>query len=394
MRIWRAPNAEAFVGLGSARVFDGLDFRDNVRRFRDFATRAEQAIPAFAASAFDARSESADEWAEFRRCEVVVPTATIAFRGEDVELIVCNDATNSDALLKRVEAALGSSPPGQPTPPTGLDYDWDDPAFEERVAAALDRLQSDESLEKVVVARRLSVSTSRPWRMVSTLDGLRRSYPECFEFAWRRGDSVFLGATPERLVRVRGGRASTGALAGSARRGAERREDERLGQALLHSKKDREEHDVVTRMIVETLDPISSDVRAEEAPELMKLSNVQHLYTRVDAELEHGIGIGEVAGRLHPTPAVGGMPRDAAVAAIGELEDFDRGLYSGFVGWIDSDGDGDLAVAIRSGLLRGERAYLYAGGGIVPDSRPADEAAETRTKLGAMLDALRGDTHA
>ena len=397
LRLWRDPGGTAFIGVGSARVFDAPVFHHNVGDFREFAREiTDRTVPAFVASAFEPGATTAREWSDFRRCEVVVPRATMAFDGEGARLFVCSRGSDAAAFGQSVEDAISSASQADASHEGAgpLDFEWDDASFEARVLAALDRIQSIDIIEKIVVARRLTVTASRPWRVSSMLETLRSRYPACFEFAIRRDDSTFLGATPERLVRVRDGKASTGALAGSARRGDSVDEDARLARALRDSRKDLGEHDVVIRMIVEKLGPISSTVEAAEAPELMTLSNVQHLYTPIEAQLHEDVDIGEVARRLHPTPAVGGLPRAEAASAISELEDFDRGLYAGFVGWIDSDGDGDLSVAIRSGILRGEQAHLYAGSGIVPDSKPADEAAETRAKLAAMLDALRGDCDA
>ncbi len=395
LRIWHAPDGTGFIGIGAARVFDSPDFHQNVSRFRDFAAAAtDLVVPAFAASAFEPRARTASEWSDFRRCEVVVPQATVVVTDTGTELITCSTGGGSGALHQRVRRLLGGTSPAEPTGPSDLEFEWDDETFEARVSAALDRLQSVSRLEKIVVARCLSVAATRAWQTSHTLTRLSRRYPGCFEFALQRGRSAFLGATPERLVRVRDGKASTGALAGSARRGETPEDDQRLARALLESQKDREEHDVVTRMITAKLEPVSTSVDAPDTPELMRLSNVQHLYTPIEATLADDVDIGDIARRLHPTPAVGGMPRDDAREAIGELEDFDRGLYAGFLGWVDSRGDGDLSVSLRCGLLQGERAMLYAGSGIVPESVPKDEAAETRAKLGAMLDALRGDADA
>ncbi|MGM0556924.1 MAG: isochorismate synthase, partial [Myxococcota bacterium] len=348
VRIWRDPDGIGFIGIGVARVFDSPVFHQNVRRFREFAGEiSDVAVPAFVASAFAPQAESAPEWEAFRRCEVVVPRATVAFDGDRASLFLCGSASEIGGLEDRIRTLLASAHHEDASVISSLEFEWGDAQFRARVDAALERLSSSRNLEKVVVARHLAVSAPRSWRTPETLARLSRQYPDCFEFALRRGEATFLGATPERLVRVRDRKATTGALAGSARRGTASDEDRRLAAALLESKKDRDEHDVVTRMITSKLEPLSTSVDAPTTPELMKLSNVQHLFTPIQAELSEGVGIGEVARRLHPTPAVGGMPRAEAQSAIRELEDFDRGLYAGFLGWVNSNGDGDLSVSLR-----------------------------------------------
>jgi isochorismate synthase len=206
---------------------------------------------------------------------------------------------------------------------------------------------------------------------------------------------VFLGASPERLARVEEGadgvrRVGSGALAGSAPRGATPEEDDALGRRLLASAKDLDEHAIVGDMIAHALAPLCLRVEHGGAPALERLRNVQHLFTPVSGVLRPGRGIFDAVAALHPTPAVGGMPRDRALAAIRELEREPRGLYAGVVGWADLAGRGDSAVAIRSALVDGDRARVFAGGGIVATSDPDVEVEETRLKMAAVLEALGG----
>jgi salicylate biosynthesis isochorismate synthase/menaquinone-specific isochorismate synthase len=180
------------------------------------------------------------------------------------------------------------------------------------------------------------------------------------------------------------------ALAGSTRRSADPAVDDHLGEQLRRSKKDRAEHEIVARRIERTLRPYSVWVETAAEAELIKVANIQHLATPVRAQLADSMAAIELAGALHPTPAVGGEPRPAALAAIPELERMDRGWYAGPVGWMDVAEDGDFCVALRSALLRDRTAHLYAGGGIVADSDPAAELAETEVKLEALLPLLSG----
>ncbi len=219
---------------------------------------------------------------------------------------------------------------------------------------------------------------------------LREAFPSCYVFAVGRGDGAFIAASPELLVRRDGQRASTVALAGSSRRSADPAVDDHLGEQLLQSDKDREENAIVARRIARALRPHSVWVTAAPEPALVRVANIQHLGTPIRAQLATPLGAIELAGVLHPTPAVGGEPADVAAPLIPALEGLDRGWYAGTVGWTDATGDGEFCVALRCALLRGPVAHLYAGGGIVRDSDPASELAETEVKLGALLPVLSG----
>jgi len=223
------------------------------------------------------------------------------------------------------------------------------------------------------------------------LNGLRQRFPDCsaFSVANGRGQS-FIGASPERLLRVEGRVALTEALAGSAGRGGTASEDAALGGALLRSDKDLREHRIVLDSILRELGPLGLELAHPARPLLRRLSNVQHLHTPVEARLPEGVRLLDMVGRLHPTPAVGGTPRQAAVPAIGELEGFPRGLYGGALGWVDSRGGGEFLVGLRSALVDGSRARMYAGAGIVAGSSPGAEFDETELKFSAMQDALLG----
>jgi salicylate biosynthesis isochorismate synthase/menaquinone-specific isochorismate synthase len=178
-------------------------------------------------------------------------------------------------------------------------------------------------------------------------------------------------------------------LAGSMRRGEDDETDRHLGKQLLESEKDNQEHAIVTRRIERTLGRLSAWVAVGERPELIKMKNIQHLATPIRAQLTEPRPVIELAGLLHPTPAVGGEPWPQVAPAIKSLEGFDRGWYTGGVGWMDQLEDGEFHVALRSALLDGSQARLFAGAGIVADSDPAAELAETEVKLQALLPVLR-----
>lgn len=247
------------------------------------------------------------------------------------------------------------------------------------------------AVKKIVLARAQDMRAGVPLHPLRLLNGLRERFPECYSFSVANGrGQSFIGASPERLVRVSRGVLETEALAGSARRGNGASADASLGSALLASEKDLREHRHVLDSIVRRLEPLGLALKSPPAPVLRKLANVQHLHTPVSAELPADVHLLDVLSRLHPTPAVGGSPRDEAVARIRGLEGFSRGLYAGAIGWLNARGGGEFLVGIRSALIEGNNARLYAGAGIVAGSDPEREYAETELKFRAMREALTG----
>jgi isochorismate synthase len=256
------------------------------------------------------------------------------------------------------------------------------------VAAASERLRAGEA-QKVVLAREVLARGDGVVSAGMVIRGLRAAYPSCFTYLITGADgTAFAGASPELLVRRSGNHAFSQPMAGSVARGGSDVEDERLAHQLVESKKDEAEHSLVSRFVVEALRPFSDHVQAN-GPEVVRFTNIQHLATSVAADLkEPAADALELAAALHPTPAVGGWPRDAAEALIDEFERMDRGWYAGAVGWIDGHGDGEFAVALRCGLLWEDGARLYAGVGVMPDSDPDRELEETELKFKALLTAL------
>lgn len=199
-----------------------------------------------------------------------------------------------------------------------------------------------------------------------------------------------VAASPELLVRREGQRVGTMALAGSSRRSADPAVDAHLGEQLLRDENYREEHAIVVRRIQRMLRPHSVWVTAASEPELVRIANIQHLATPIRAQLARPMEALQLAGLMHPTPAVGGEPQSVAAPLIPALEGFDRGWYTGPVGWTDTAGDGEFCVALRCALLHENVARCYAGNGIVRDSRPTNELSETEVKLSALLPLLAG----
>jgi menaquinone-specific isochorismate synthase len=256
------------------------------------------------------------------------------------------------------------------------------------VARALERIGRGE-FEKIVLARAQELTADEPLHPLRVLNGLRQRFPDCYAFSFSHGRGPsFIGASPERLVRVSRGGLETEALAGSMRRGVGASEDAALAAALLRSEKDRREHQQVVEDIVARLAPLGIVTEAATAPQIRRLANVQHLHTPVRGTVPAGVHLLDVLAAMHPTPAVGGSPREAALAAIRDLEGFPRGLYAGALGWMNGRGGGEFFVGIRAALVEGAGARLYAGAGIVAGSTPDKEFAETELKFKAMLNAI------
>jgi len=256
-------------------------------------------------------------------------------------------------------------------------------------AAAVDtaaaRLRAGEA-GKVVLAREVVAHADGVITAGAVIRSLRSAYPSCFTYLITGADgTAFAGASPELLVRRTGTHAYAQPMAGSVARGATEAEDDRLAEQLTASTKDAVEHALVSRFVVGALQPHSSSVVARQ-PEVVRFTNIQHLATSVEALLTDPPAEAlDLAAALHPTPAVGGWPREAADRIIDDLEAMDRGWYAGAVGWTDSHGDGEFAVALRCGLLWEDGARLYAGVGVIPDSDPARELEDTDLKLKALL---------
>ncbi len=258
------------------------------------------------------------------------------------------------------------------------------------VEAALERLRG-EALSKVVLARTVQVDAGRvldPRRLVHRL---RAVDPDCFAFSSPTGTgSVLVGASPELLVSRYGAEVRANPLAGSAPRAGDPQEDRANAEALGSSAKDRQEHAIVVEAVFAALHPLCTELHYDAEPVLLPTANVWHLSTRFRGRLREPAPTAlELAATLHPTPAVAGTPTPGALSVIAALEPFDRGCYAGPVGWVDANGDGEWAIALRCAELVGERATLYAGAGIVADSDPAAELDETERKFRAFLDSLR-----
>lgn len=269
-----------------------------------------------------------------------------------------------------------------------ISYPMPYPTWEEMITKAQAQFRTTE-LEKVVLARVCEVRRPQSVDLDDALAYLQQNYPDCYTFLFEpQPYHAFFGATPELLVATSGKRMHTMGMAGSIQRGKNVAEDEALADELLNSAKDRHEHALVVAALRQRLTPLTSQLSIPDSPVIYRLSNIQHLYTPVEGELNELLGILPLVEVLHPTPALGGAPRDLALNFISAAEPVPRGWYAGPVGWIDQKLDGAFGVAIRSAVAQERRVWLYAGAGIVDASVPENEWAETGWKFRPIQAAL------
>jgi salicylate biosynthesis isochorismate synthase/menaquinone-specific isochorismate synthase len=347
--------------------------------------------------AFDPEGGSSSDWSSLPPASLLLPELSLCRSGERTFLTV-NAEVRPEDDLERMAASLRARLAGlreaelplldpHPTARAEIASVLSPSDFERMIAAATKRIRAGE-MSKVVLAREVVATAAAAHDPAAVFGAMREQFPACFCFCVGTPEAAFIGASPELLLRRSGAGVSTVALAGSTRRSSDPAVDDHLGEQLLRSAKDREEHAIVAERIARSLRRHAVWVQSASEPEIVRVANIQHLATPIVAQLAEPRSAVELAGMLHPTPAVGGEPWHAAETAIAELEQMDRGWYAGPVGWMDAAEDGEFCVALRSALLRDREARLYAGAGIVADSDPAAELAETEVKLGALLPLL------
>jgi len=420
-------------GIGDETESTGTDRFADVRRWMQDVrsriafvgeARPRTAPTFFGGFGFEPESRGSEEWKAFPAARFILPAAILETSPEGARLVsiarVDPAATPEsieaslrarrdelfeptavegarEASTASVERALERAPSAWPAGPEfNVRADRPHDVFKGQVELALDAFEKGD-LEKVVLARSLSVEHDGVLDVPSFLGRLRELYPTCTLIAMGRGDDTFLAATPELLVRVSGSDVATAALAGSAPRGRHPEEDQAFGNGLLESEKERAEHRHVVDALREALQGNCATLDVPEAPVLRRLFGIQHLETAIVGTLrdEGETDVLALVDAMHPTPAVGGVPRPAAQSWLRGREGLDRGWYAAPIGWLDCEGGGDFRVALRSGLIRnglrpiGERgascARLFAGAGLVAGSEPAQELVETRIKLRALL---------
>ncbi|MDZ5811664.1 isochorismate synthase [Halorubrum sp. AD140] len=407
---WSAPDDARVLGSGAAAALTAT----GPNRFAEIRSAAadlfdsgdvhagtEAARPrVFGGFAFHDGACDGEPWGPFPEARFVLPRVqlTVADNGTWLTVNAVGPDVSADAVERRLAAEVdrlsGVDDEAARPPRPGIAESrrtTSREAWRGSVEAAVDRIR-DGGLRKVVLAQALEADLARDFPPAATLERLVEKYPDCHRYYFEPdgGESAFFGATPERLVSLRGRTVETDALAGTTGRGETPAEDEWLAQELLDDDKNVHEHDLVADTVRAQLEPFAASVSAGTR-RVRRLATVQHLHTPITAELRADRHVLDLVEALHPTPAVGGLPPDRALETIHETEPFDRGWYAAPVGWIDAAGNGAFAVAIRSAVATRRRATLFAGVGIVADSDPDREWDEVQLKYRPILDELEAN---
>ncbi|KAB8131469.1 isochorismate synthase [Gracilibacillus oryzae] len=345
---------------------------------------------------FDEANDSYDLWQGFEGSQFRIPQYMLSVDNEEYYLTVNTwIEQNSDiekiANILNEESNILLHSAFKPSEKNQLllKYEVDPDEWKQLVRKVTDYIDSS-TVNKVVLARELQVELLHPCNITDVLKQLLRRQQNSYVFAWETDGACFIGASPERLVQVEDDQLLSTCLAGTAPRGKTMEEDNQISQSLLQDEKNREEHQIVVNMIRDSVLSYARQVRIPDQPVIYPLQNMQHLFTPVRAELMFGYTLLDVVKKLHPTPALSGFPQKESLAFIREHETLERGWYGAPIGWFDHKFNGEFAVAIRSGLIREEKASLFAGCGIVKESDPDLEYEETKIKFTPMLEALGG----
>lgn len=385
------------AGLGAADVIWNAEVPVNYPKLKarlgERFQRGEDGVRWYGGLRFDAPQPRAPDWPDhswraFGTYRFVLPRFEWVERADGTAALACNlvlprDVQQKEALLEAVEGLTFPDTAPRPALPRPLGR-ADTPNREgwtRMVEWALDAIR-EQSLDKVVLARRVALDLGTPLDPLLVLRQLQAATDNCFHFAvWPEEGPAFVGASPERLFSRYGGEVRSEAVAGTRSRGDTPSADAALRDELLESPKERREHAFVQHAIREEMERLCTSVDTPDAPGELALARSRHLHAPVTGTLQPGVGTVDLLEALHPTPAVGGVPQDAALTAIRTQEPFDRGWYAGPVGWV-ADGEAEFSVSIRSGLVQGARLALFSGAGIVEGSVPEREWEEIEQKIG------------
>ncbi|MFZ5433577.1 MAG: isochorismate synthase [Calditrichota bacterium] len=391
---------EPWLGLGWAGVFSSLSECRNALTGIETAGNALPFAPrCFGIAAFPTHDDPLPSpWGGFQARLFVLPEMLARFRNGGAEFLLIRPVLESvspdDAevecacRLAEVRLVLENR---QDRNHRVITNSGENDSREQWIKAVEDirRRIDSRHVQKVVLARSEWRAASEPWNLALLLERLSAESDGCTLFGHRLSDDAFIGATPERLFRVRGNTIETESLAGTRPRGSNINEEQNFADQLRHSDKDNIEQSRVTEFLRIQLNEFCSSVEVSDQPSSRTLRTVQHLLTPLTGTLKDGITLDDILTALHPTPAVGGLPRAAALEMIASSESLPRGLYAGAMGWVSRD-EAEFVVTIRSGLIAGTHATVFAGAGIVEDSDPQLEWEETVWKMQPLLRALEG----
>lgn len=398
--------AARFIAKGQNRFVDLSDrFQKLTGRWVKAGTVTTMNPVAFTGFCFDPDEEPGPDWHGFANAMFAVPSVLFQRRDGASALTfsasqaACPSKTlDSDqqldlwlaefSTLLDEDSARKGSVEQAPLQVRRLDSGNEENDWVQRLTRALKVIRQGR-IDKIVMTRRARFETSRPMDCTRVFRALEAGHPECAQFAVSQPDITLLGVSPERLVSVQGEDVVSDALAGTAPRGRDPEEDDRLADRLAQDDKTREEHHIVVEQVCESLKPVCTGIEVTGEPTLMRLPRVQHLWSPVRGKKKPNTGVLDLAARLHPTPAVGGSPRSEALDWLSQQGESRRGWYTGAFGWMDASGDGELSVVLRCGVVKENHVDLFAGAGIVAGSDPSQELAETEWKLLTMQGALQ-----
>lgn len=396
------------VGLGHAHTIESNEEDNRYEEvekqwqkligYSNYADYEQQPI-LFGSFTFDPKKGVSDEWSSFSHANFALATHQLVIRNEKT-FINTHALSNKEITALEIQALLEERDEllhkvqvrGSKTYSKSKVVSMEEPYKEEylqSISNVTDEIKAGKA-DKVVIARSLALEFEQEVSASNVLTQVYNEQPESYLFGQECGGNLFFGASPERLVAVKDGEANSSCIAGSIKRGATKELDRQLGEVLLNDAKNLQEHQYVVDMITKSFEETCSSYTVPDRPQLLKIRDIQHLYTPVEGQLKQDATILQMVEKLHPTPALGGAPRGKAMEMIRQYEPMNRGIYAGPIGWMNAEGDGEFAVAIRSALLQSTKAYLYAGGGIVADSEPQSEYEETLVKFRPMIRALGG----
>jgi len=406
---WQNANQTlTLVGIGHAEVLKSESVED---RFSDISKRWKSLCAAlikeekdnapvlFGGFSFDPKNKIKSEWDGFPSAYFVVPSFQLSVKNGKTSISINHittdiDATDEfqklrderdrlihDAQVNEFEPLL--------KPVVKSVEELEKELYQDALSDVISAIKNKEA-KKVVIARSIKMNFENAVSSVTALQHITKEQQESYQFGLQKDNKLFFGATPERLIEIENGKAYSTCVAGSIARGKSAVEDRKLGEELIGDHKNREEHQYVVNMISDVFNNYCTDVSVPTEPKLMKIRDIQHLFTPVEGEINRHADIFSLVEALHPTPALGGFPTNTALDIIRDKEKMNRGYYAAPIGWTDTKGNGEFAVAIRSALLENDSAYLYAGGGIVADSEVEQEYEETWVKFRPVLRALGG----
>lgn len=408
---WQTPDGKStLVGLGKEREFQGAQASINemaawiaAKKTTIYQNRMVEGAGAVLCGAFpfDETCSDTKEWGAMGQGLFYLPTFLLTQQGKDTYITMNFSAQSIEELATRWQTLTAQFSAIRQM--EVADTESVEIVRQEEIAVnqwldlvndTVHQLNAPGPLEKVVLARQMKVVGEKSFQTETILRNLQRQQSMTYFFVLEQDTHVFIGASPERLLKATKEFFSTASIAGSVSRGTTAQEDQQLGEQLLNDLKNRQEHQIVVDRIAVELSKITTDERSIQQPKLLKNRDIQHLFLPIEGKRKQGSGFLAGIQQLHPTPALGGEPKELALQWLRSHEHLQRGLYGGPIGWIAINEDiGEFAVGIRSALVIQETSYLFAGCGIVKESEASLEREETRIKFRPMLRGIGGAMH-